>query len=96
MQGYDEKDPVKVLQMTKKAADKLYAFIYLENADQTKYGSVLRNLNYEQSLGNNEYPDDITATTAVLSRHPFDERKKHEGGRYNRNRDNKINYRKIT
>ena len=30
MQGYHGKDPVKVLEMTKKEADKLYAFIHLE------------------------------------------------------------------
>ena len=39
MQGYDGKDLVKVLEMTKKAAETLYAFIHLENADPTKYGS---------------------------------------------------------
>ena len=90
MKGYDVKDPNKVLELSKQAAERLYAFIHLENADQSKYGSVLKNLNYEQSLGNNEYLADITATTALLSRHPFDERKKHEGGRNNHNRGNKV------
>ena len=48
---------------------------------------MLKNLNYEQSLGNNDYPVDITATTAVLSRYPFDEKNKHEGGK--KKHDNK-------
>ena len=89
MKGYDVEDTAKVLELSKQAAERLYAFVHLENADQSKYGSVLKNLNYEQSLGNNDYPEDITSTTAVLSRHPFDEKKKHDSGRNNRNRDNK-------
>ena len=53
MKGYDENDPDKVLELQKIAAERLYAFIHLENADQSKYGQVLKNLNYEQSLGKN-------------------------------------------
>ena len=49
---------------------------------------MLKNLNYEQSLGNNEYPRDITATTTVLSRHPYDVKKKREDKKRNDNNSN--------
>ena len=44
----------------KKAASKLYAFIYIDNADKSKYESLLKNLNQQYSLGNNQYPASIT------------------------------------
>ena len=76
MEDYDKTDPKKILEQRKEAAERLYALVHLENADQAKYGQVLKNLNYQQSLGKNEYPMDITATTTVLSRHPYDIKKK--------------------
>jgi len=76
LDDYDKNDPSKIKEQRKEAAEMLYALIHLENADQAKYGQVLKNLNYQQSLGNNEYPKDITATTTVLSRHPYDTKKK--------------------
>jgi hypothetical protein len=33
----------------------LLAYIYLENANQAKYGSILAGLVTQQSLGNNQY-----------------------------------------
>ena len=44
----------------RKAAEKFYACIYLENADKTKYDSILKNLNQQNSVGNNQYPKSIT------------------------------------
>ena len=57
---------------TTKAASKLYAYIYLDNADKTKYDSILKNLNQQFSLGNNQYPKTITEANAVLNNHKFD------------------------
>ena len=57
---------------TKKAASKLYAYIYLENSDKSKYESILKNLNQQNSFGNNQYPKSITEANNVLNNHKFD------------------------
>ena len=57
----------------KKAASKLYAFIYIDNADKNKYESLLKNLNQQYSLGNNQYPTSITEANGVLNNHKFDD-----------------------
>ena len=57
---------------TKKASEQLFAFLYLENASQDKYGSILRSLNSQKSLGNYQYPRTITEANNVLSNHNFD------------------------
>jgi len=44
----------------------------LENASQSKYGSLLKNLNSQKSLGNNQYPKTIVDAFEVLSNHKFD------------------------
>ena len=69
----------------------MYALVHLENADQAKYGQVLKNLNYQQSLGNNAFPKDITATTTVLSRHPYDIKKKKHNKKKKNDNNNKNN-----
>ena len=43
----------------KNASFKLYAYIYLENADKSKYDLVLKSLNQQYSFGNNQYPTSI-------------------------------------
>ena len=48
------------------------AYLYLENADRTKYGSILAGLSTQQSLGNDQYPKTITESNNVLSNHKFD------------------------
>ena len=57
----------------KKASSKLYAYIYINNADKNKYESLLKNLNQQFSLGNNQYPNSITEANGVLNNHKFDE-----------------------
>jgi len=39
---------------TKMASEQLFAFSYLENPSQDKYGSILRNLNSQKSFGNDQ------------------------------------------
>jgi hypothetical protein len=51
------------------AFEQLLVFSYLENANQSKYGS---GLNTQQSLGNNQYPKSIGDANNVLSNHHFD------------------------
>eukprot|EP00957_Ditylum_brightwellii_P159420 12135356-Ditylum_brightwellii.AAC.1 len=59
-------------QSLQKAPEHLLVFMYLKNADQAKYGSVLMNLNQQKSLGNNQYTKTVTESTNVLSNHRFD------------------------
>jgi hypothetical protein len=54
------------------AFEQLLAFSYLENANQSKYGSILSGLNTQQSLGNDQYPKSIAEANNVLSNHCFD------------------------
>ena len=56
----------------KKASSKLYAYIYLDNADKSKYKSILKNLNQQFSLGNNQYPNSIIEANSVLNNHKLD------------------------
>eukprot|EP00957_Ditylum_brightwellii_P019635 1481425-Ditylum_brightwellii.AAC.1 len=52
------------------------AYLYLENADQGKYGTILTGLNEQQLLKNDQYPKTITETANVLSNHKFDNSQK--------------------
>ena len=56
----------------KKASSKLYAYIYLDNANKSKYESILKKLNQQFSLGNNQYKKSITEANSVLHNHKFD------------------------
>ena len=51
------------------------AYMYLNNADKSKYGSLLKGLSTQQSLNNDQYPKSVTEANNVLSNHPFDNNK---------------------
>jgi hypothetical protein len=72
MENYDGNDIDKTHNMIAKAAEGLYTFLYLENSDQAKYGSIKSNLNSQESLGNDQYPRTIVETNNLLSNHKFD------------------------
>ena len=44
----------------------------MDNANKSKYESILKNLNQQFSLGNNQYPKSITEANGVLNNHKFD------------------------
>ncbi|KAG7360091.1 hypothetical protein IV203_035190 [Nitzschia inconspicua] len=67
--GYDKKDLKIVTEMSGKANDLLMATLYLMNADQSKYGGVLKGLYTQNALGNNQFPKTITEANNVLSRY---------------------------
>jgi hypothetical protein len=48
------------------------AYLYMENADKSKYGSLLTQLQTQFSLGNNQYPQTIADANNLLSNHKFD------------------------
>jgi hypothetical protein len=72
MPKYDPKDPTVIQDCIEKASEQLFAFLYLENADQDKYGSLLEGLNSQKSLGDGQYPRMLTEANNVLSDHRFD------------------------
>ena len=72
MPHFEKASAADIERMTQETSERLFAFIYLENADQAKYGSILTNLNSQKSLGNDQYPRTITETNNVLSNHKFD------------------------
>jgi hypothetical protein len=73
LENYNESNIAKSNNMIAKASDQgLYAFLYLENLDQDKYGSIISNLNSQKSLGNDQYPRTIVETNNVSSNHKFD------------------------
>jgi hypothetical protein len=55
-----------------KAFNQLAAYMYLENSDKSKYGSIMTGLETQQSLKNNQYPKTLAEATNVLSTHRFD------------------------
>jgi hypothetical protein len=57
--------------LEEQAFEQLLAFNYLENADQSKYRSILSGLITQQSLGNNQYPKSIGEANNILSNHHF-------------------------
>lgn len=65
--------------------DQILAFKYLDNADKTKYGSILTGLNNQQSLGNDQYPKSVTESNNVLSNHKFDAMPSKSGGKNKNN-----------
>ena len=72
IEGWDDNDATQDDEYKKNAWDRYIAFVYLDNADKTKYGTVIKNLAAQFSLGNNQYPKSITAASYVLSNHPHD------------------------
>jgi hypothetical protein len=55
-----------------KTYESFLAYLYIENADRTKYSSILVGLNTQQLLGNNQYPKTVTEANNVLSNHKLD------------------------
>jgi hypothetical protein len=72
MTGYDKTNDSKMDELIKQASESLFAYLYLENADQDKYGTILNNLNSQKSLGNDQFPRTIVETNKVFSNHKFD------------------------
>jgi hypothetical protein len=55
-----------------KTSKSFLAYLYFENADKSKYGTLLSGLNTQQSLGNDQYPKTVLEANNVLSNHQLD------------------------
>jgi hypothetical protein len=75
------------------AFSQFMAYLYLNNADKAKHGSIMTGLNTQQSLSNYQYPKSITKSNNVLSNHRFDitnKRNSHKKpGDHNKDREQK-------
>jgi hypothetical protein len=69
---WDETNVTKMENCRDLAFRHFLVYTYMENSDQAKYGSLLKGLSTQQSLGNNQYPTTITEANNVLSTHRFD------------------------
>ena len=67
----------------KEAFRRLCAFLLLENADQSKYKTLVSGLASQFSLGTQQYPKDVQTAQNIMSAHSFDQayRDKHKNDR---------------
>ena len=72
--------------MIKTAAEKIYAFIYLENSDQTKFGGVIKTLNEQKLFG----PNTIVEASEIRSNHNYKSNEMKQAQR-NENKNNAEN-----
>jgi hypothetical protein len=84
--SYDSTNDAIIQTLVQQASEQFMAFIYLENSDRKKYGSVLNNLNSQKSLGNDQYPKTPIESNNVLGSHRFDEHK--NTGQSQKDKDN--------
>jgi hypothetical protein len=70
--NYDSKNETIVKQCQKTVNKEFLPVLYLKNADQKKYASILQGLSTQQSLHNNQYPKTVVDANNVLSNHKFD------------------------
>ena len=83
----DTADASKQKAIKEESFESWMTYIYLKNADQKKYGSVLRGMINQYSLGNNQYPSKISAAVDVLANHRFDSRPQGQNQRTDRNNE---------
>jgi hypothetical protein len=56
----------------KTVSEEFLTVLYLKNANQKKYGSILQGLSTQQSLHNDQYPKTVVDANNMLSNHKFD------------------------
>jgi hypothetical protein len=60
-------------EMAREAYKAFTTFVYIENTDRSKYGSLVNGLSSQFALNNDQYPKDMEKATNVLSNHRFDQ-----------------------
>lgn len=58
--------------LKKEAFEQRLAYLIMKGADCTKYGSILKNMVTQYSLGNDQYPKTLEVVVDVLTEHCFD------------------------
>ena len=62
----------KMSVLSKKHMDMFHAYVYLENADRARYGSIVSGLESQFNLNNNQYPTTLIDAQNVVENHPYD------------------------
>ena len=91
MDGYDETSPDKTMDLAKQASEQFFTYICVENADQKKCGTVLKNLNSQKSLGSDQHPKKLIEATNMLSNHCYDSSKSRTNSQRSRGHNNNNN-----
>ena len=94
---WNENDDDIKKQCNNRAFKDFIAYLLMENADQTKYGSLLTNIASQYSLGQNQYPTNLVDATNALSSHKLDakyyeskkKRKENEKAQKQKSKENK-------
>ena len=82
----NETDTTKQQEMKDNAWERWMSYLFLDNSDKTKYGSLITSFQSQFSLGNNQWPQTLITATDALSQHKFDQQ-------YYNNRDHCWNQR---
>ena len=72
MPGYDENGLDKLEDLTEKADEQFCSYLYLVNSDQGKYGTIIKGLNSQKALQNDQVHRTIIEANNVLRTHRFD------------------------
>ena len=70
--SHDTANDTEKSRLTKEANERLDTYLHLSNSDQRKCGTIIRNLNSQKSLKNDQFPKTIVDANSVLSNHQFD------------------------
>ena len=66
----------KTAEIMQGESDNLITLVHLENTDEEKCGSLLKTLNQQLSLNDNQFPKRIRAAMEISSTHCFDNARK--------------------
>jgi hypothetical protein len=83
----DEPHVDKQNEMYKTAYPRWTAYMLMKNSDQGKYGSLMRSLMTQFSMGPNQYPEDVLKAVDILTNHRFDKREPKNNNQKNKNRN---------
>ena len=62
----------EIHELKKSTMDAFRGYLYLENADRARYGSILSGLDSQFSLENDQYPKTLVAAQNVMQNHTYD------------------------
>lgn len=66
MPDYDENDEDKIKKCEEEAFEALTAYIFMENADQAKYGLILKGLHAQRNSNHSQYPKTLADAVQLL------------------------------
>ena len=72
MDGFKSETQEDYAVLASTAFEQYSAYLFIEQSDKKKYGSILNGLSTQYSLGNDQYPKTMAEAINVLSNHKFD------------------------